>query len=63
MKDELIDSLNKKIKQNRRSMTVSAFSLVGINVLVTILIMHFKHPEVVNMTDATLIKSFFWNFS
>ncbi|MVN23308.1 hypothetical protein [Mucilaginibacter arboris] len=63
MKDELIDSLNKKIKQNRRSMTVSAFSLIGINILVTILIMHFKHPEVVNMTDATLIKSFFWNFS
>ncbi|MGI4803409.1 MAG: hypothetical protein ACRYFL_01460 [Janthinobacterium lividum] len=62
MKDELIDTINAKIMQNRRLMTVSAFSLVGINVLVTLLITHFKHPELVNMTDATLVKSFFWNF-
>lgn len=63
MKDELIDRMNKKIKQHRRMMTVSAFSLVGINFLLTILIAHYKHPEVINMNDATLIKSFFWNFS
>ncbi len=63
MKDELIDKLNRKVKQHRRMMTVSAFSLVGINFLVTILISHFKHPEMINMNDAILIKSFFWNFS
>jgi hypothetical protein len=63
MKDELIDRMNQKIKQHRRLMTVSAFSLVGLNFLATLLIMHFKHPDVINMTDATLIKSFFWNFS
>jgi hypothetical protein len=59
MKDELINSINK----NRRFMTVSAFSLIGINILVTLLITHLKHPQIINMNDATLIKSFFWNFS
>jgi len=63
MKDELINTINKKVRKNRRLMTVSAFSLIGINILVTLLITHVKHPEVINMTDATLIKSFFWNFS
>ncbi len=63
MKDELINKMNRKIKQHRRLMTVSAFSLVGINFLVTIIITHLKHPEMINMNDATLIKSFFWKFS
>ncbi len=63
MKDELIDTINKNISQNRRLLTVFAFSLAGLNVLVTLLITHFKHPEMINMTDATLIKCFFWKFS
>lgn len=63
MKDELINTINKKVSKNRRLLTASAFSLAGINVLVTLMITHFKHPEMINMTDATLIKSFFWNFS
>jgi energy-converting hydrogenase Eha subunit F len=63
MKDELIDTINKNISQNRRLLTVFAFSLAGLNVLVTLLITHFKHPEMINMTDATLIKGFFWKFS
>lgn len=63
MKDELIDTINAKIRQNRYWMTVSAFILAGINVLVTLLITHHKHPELVNMTDASLIKSFLRNFS
>lgn len=63
MKDELIDKMNAKMKQHRRLTTVSAFSLMGINFLVTMLIAHFKHPQMVNMNDAILIKSFFWKFS
>ena len=63
MKDELINTINKKVSKNKRMLAASAFSLIGINVLVTLMISHLKHPEVVNMTDATLIKSFFWNFS
>lgn len=63
MKDELIDTINAKIRQDRYWMTVSAFILAGINVLVTLLITHHKHPEFVNMTDATLVKIFLRNFS
>ena len=63
MKDGLIDTINAKIRQNRHRMTASAFILAGIDVLLTLLITHYKHPELVNITDATLVKSFFWNFS
>ena len=62
MKDELINILNRKAAVNKRLMVVAAFSLIGINCLATLLITHFKHPEMINITDATLIKSFFWKF-
>ena len=63
MKDELIDILNKKAEQNLRLMSFSAFSLVGINFLLTILITNVKYSEIIHLTDAPLIKKFFWNFS
>lgn len=63
MKDELIDTINARIRQNRHWMTASAFILACINVLVTLLITHHKHPELVNMRDAALIKNFLRNFS
>lgn len=63
MKDQIINGINKSNISKKRLLTVSAFSLIGTNLLLTILITHFKHPEMINMTDATLVKSFFWNFS
>ncbi len=63
MKDELIETINAKIKQNRRIMTASAFGLASIDILVMLLITHYKHPELVNIMDVTLVKSFFRNFS
>ena len=63
MKDELINNINKKVKQNKRLMTVSAFSLFGIDIFVMLLIVHAKHPQIINMNDTTLVKSFFRNFS
>lgn len=63
MKDEMIDTINAKISQNRCWMTGCAFVLAGVNVLVMLLLIHNKHPELLNMTDAGLVKSFFLKFS
>ncbi|WP_299291260.1 hypothetical protein [uncultured Mucilaginibacter sp.] len=62
MKDELIDRMNKETDHQRFIMAVSAFAFAGLIFLAALLILNSKHPHLINLTQVTLIKSFFRNF-
>ncbi|MGI4022006.1 MAG: hypothetical protein ACRYFA_10905 [Janthinobacterium lividum] len=62
MKDELIDAMNAKFEQNRWFVTISAFCLMFVKFLLNLLIIPVKRLKLVNPTDSTLVKKFFWNF-
>lgn len=59
MKDELIDTINKKAEQNRYLINVSASFTTRINGLITSLLRFVKYPGNVNLKEATLMKNFF----
>ena len=59
MKDELIDNLNAKIERDQK---LVAFDLPGINKFYA-WITRFKYPELFDLTEINLIKSFLRSFS